>query len=116
LKLVPESAMHVVEKPWGRELWWAVTERYAGKRLEVRAGHSLSLQYHERKLETLLVVEGRIALRVGDEAREVGPGVAVTIPAGTLHRLRAITDAVIYEVSTPDLDDVVRVEDDYGRG
>jgi mannose-6-phosphate isomerase-like protein (cupin superfamily) len=113
--LVPESAMPVVHKPWGREVWWAVTDRYAGKRLEVRAGHSLSLQYHERKLETLLVTDGRILLRVGEEEREVGPGVAVTIPPGTLHRLRALADAVIYEVSTPDLDDVVRVQDEYGR-
>ncbi len=108
--------MHVVEKPWGREVWWAVTDRYAGKRLEVRAGHSLSLQYHERKLETLLLVQGRIALRVGEEEREVGPGVAVTIAPGTLHRMRAVTDAVLYEVSTPELDDVVRVQDEYGRG
>lgn len=115
MKLVAESEMHVVEKPWGREVWWAVTDRYAGKRLEVRAGASLSLQYHESKLETLLMVAGRISLRIGDEEREVGPGVAITVPPGTLHRMRAITDAVIYEVSTPELEDVVRVQDDYGR-
>jgi mannose-6-phosphate isomerase len=108
-----------VPKPWGEEIIFAHTTRYAGKVLRVRAGESLSLQYHERKDETLYLYEGRIRLFVegpmpGAE-REVGPGEAFRFEAGTRHRIAAITDAVLFEVSTPELDDVVRLEDHYGR-
>jgi mannose-6-phosphate isomerase-like protein (cupin superfamily) len=115
-----------VEKPWGWELIWALTDRYCGKLLFVRAGEALSLQYHERKDESWLVREGRAALELGKmsdtgldgalEEREIGPGDTFHFPPGTVHRVRALADTLILEVSTPDLDDVVRLADDYGRG
>jgi len=109
-----------VEKPWGWELVWAETDRYAGKLLFVRAGQSLSLQYHERKEESWLVQEGRAALELGAvggslEEQEIGPGDCFHFTPGTVHRVRALEDTLIVEVSTADLDDVVRLEDDYGR-
>jgi mannose-6-phosphate isomerase len=111
-----------VEKPWGREEVFAETERYVGKILTVRAGHALSLQYHVSKDETMRVLEGRCELHLGRDSgsRELevavlGPGDVRHIGPGTLHRLVALTDVRILEVSTPDLDDVVRVEDRYGR-
>jgi mannose-6-phosphate isomerase-like protein (cupin superfamily) len=109
-----------VEKPWGWELVWAETDSYFGKLLFVRAGESLSLQYHERKDESWLVREGRARLELGaveDERDvvEIGPGDAFRYPPGTVHRVTALEDTLIVEVSTPDLDDVVRVEDRYGR-
>jgi len=107
--------VRTVAKPWGREVWWAHCEAYAAKRLEVRGGQALSLQYHQRKHETLYVLVGRVRLRLGGEERVVGPGHVAVISPGTIHRLEALTDAVIFEVSTPDLDDVVRLEDRYGR-
>ncbi len=109
------DGVRVVEKPWGREVWYAVTDRYAGKVLEVRAGHALSLQYHRRKQETLYFRSGTGWLRLGDRVVPIEPGLAVTIQPGTLHRVEATTDLEILEVSTPDLDDVVRLEDRYGR-
>ena len=105
----------VVEKPWGFELWWAVTALYAAKTIAVRAGHALSLQYHETKMETLHLASGRVLLRLGDDQCEMNPGAVVTIPPGTVHRIHAITAATIVEVSTPHLEDVVRLEDMYGR-
>lgn len=111
----PAERQVVVPKPWGREVWWAVTPYYAAKRLEIWAGCALSLQYHRRKHETLLVVSGRSRLRLGEDEREVGPGDVVVVPPGTIHRFEALTDTVLIEVSTPDLDDVVRLEDRYGR-
>ena len=109
------GACHTVDKPWGREVWWAVGAAYAAKRLEIRAGHALSLQYHERKHETLYFLSGRVRLRLGDREMEVGPGHVAVVPPGTVHRLEALADAVIFEVSTPELGDVVRLEDRYGR-
>ncbi len=105
----------VVEKPWGREIWWAQTDRYVGKIIEVRAGTSLSLQYHRRKLETMLFVDGQGAIQLGDEVLTVGPGRAVTIAPGMVHRVSALTDLRFYEVSTPEVEDVVRIKDDFGR-
>ena len=111
-----------VEKPWGYELIWADTERYVGKLLFVRAGQALSLQYHERKDEAWLIQGGRASLElgtVGDEGSmrtvEIGEGDAFRYRPGTVHRITAIEDTTIVEVSTPDLDDVVRLEDRYGR-
>jgi mannose-6-phosphate isomerase-like protein (cupin superfamily) len=109
-----------VEKPWGWELVWAETERYVGKLLFVRAGEALSLQYHERKDESWLVREGRARLELGEvggelEQIEIGPGDAFRYRPGTVHRVTALEDTLVVEVSTPDLDDVVRVEDRYGR-
>ena len=109
-----------VEKPWGWELIWAETDAYVGKLLFVRAGESLSLQYHERKDESWLVREGRARLEVGPvdgelDALEIGQGDAFHYPPGTVHRVTALEETLILEVSTPHLDDVVRVEDRYGR-
>lgn len=110
----PEG-VEVIEKPWGREIWYAVTDRYAGKVIEVQAGHALSLQYHRRKQETLYFRSGTGRLRLGDRVIPVEPGLAVTIEPGTVHRVEATTDLEILEVSTPELGDVVRLEDRYGR-
>jgi mannose-6-phosphate isomerase len=110
-----------VEKPWGYELLWALTERYCGKVLFIRAGHALSLQYHERKDESWYVQSGCAELELGavdDEEREsivITKGACFHFGPRTVHRVRAMEDTFILEVSTPDLDDVVRLEDDYGR-
>ena len=115
----PLAPVHV-PKPWGHEIVWARTDRYAGKILHVRAGESLSLQYHERKEETLRVLTGVLTLEVGGEGEarrtvRLGPGDGWHIPPRTRHRLTAIEDVDVIEVSTPELDDVVRLEDRYGR-
>jgi mannose-6-phosphate isomerase-like protein (cupin superfamily) len=109
-----------VEKPWGWELVWAETEHYVGKLLFVRAGEALSLQYHERKDESWLVREGRARLELGAvdgplETVEIRAGDAFRYRPGTVHRVTALEDTLVLEVSTPDLDDVVRVQDRYGR-
>jgi mannose-6-phosphate isomerase len=108
-----------VEKPWGYELRFVRTDRYAGKVLFVRRGHQLSLQYHRRKDEAFLVHEGKIELVLGQgEGQRVvplGPGEAWRLTPGTVHRFRALTDCLLFEVSTPELEDVVRIEDDFGR-
>jgi mannose-6-phosphate isomerase len=110
-----------VEKPWGYEVIWALTEQYAGKLLSVNAGHQLSLQFHKQKDESWYVLEGRAELEfagAGEKAmsREVvTPGAAFRITPGTVHRIRALEDTLVLEVSTPHLDDVVRLEDVYGR-
>jgi mannose-6-phosphate isomerase len=109
-----------VEKPWGYELIWALAEEYVGKVLFVRAGQALSLQYHERKDESWLVQSGRATLELGLvggelKALEIGPGDCFRYRPGTVHRVTAIEDTTIIEVSTPQLDDVVRLEDRYGR-
>lgn len=114
LKGIP-SALRVVEKPWGQEIWWAMTDSYAGKIIEVRAGHALSLQYHNVKLETMLFTRGRGTLSLGERAIPIEEGLCVTIPPGTVHRVAAETDVLFYEVSTPEMDDVVRLADEYGR-
>jgi mannose-6-phosphate isomerase len=109
-----------VEKPWGWELVWAETEDYVGKLLFVRAGEALSLQYHEVKDESWLVREGRAVLELGvageePEPIEIEPGDAFRFRPGTVHRVTALEDLLVVEVSTPHLDDVVRLEDRYGR-
>ncbi len=108
-----------VEKPWGHELWWAQTERYLGKLLHIRAGHRLSLQYHVRKDETVHVQSGEMLLVIEEGGmlveRKVVAGESYRIAPGTKHRMVAVTDCVVLEVSTPEADDVVRLEDAYGR-
>lgn len=109
-----------VEKPWGSELVWAETEDYVGKLLKIHAGHALSLQYHEIKDEAWLVQEGRASLELGLvgeplETIEIVPGDVFRYRPGTVHRITAIEDTTIIEVSTPHLLDVVRIEDQYGR-
>lgn len=108
-----------IDKPWGYELLWAKTERYVGKILHINAGESLSLQYHEKKEETQYVLSGRIRLEVEESGelvpREMSPGEAYHLTPHTRHRLTALEDADVLEASTPELDDVVRLEDRYGR-
>ncbi len=109
------SQPRIVPKPWGREIWYAHNEHYAGKVLEVNAGHVLSLQKHLIKHETMMLQSGSIRFTLDDEVFEWTPGETITIPPGTIHRLEALSDSVILEVSTPELDDLVRLEDRYGR-
>ena len=110
-----------VDKPWGHELIWALTDVYCGKVLFVKAGHSLSLQFHREKDESWLVQSGRAKLELGEVGEPVlneevvGPGAAFRYPPGTVHRVTALDDTTIVEVSTPQVDDVVRLEDAYGR-
>ena len=110
-----------VEKPWGYEIWWARTDRYVGKMLHVKKGESLSLQYHRVKEETIRIQSGLLLLETAPAegqplARlEMKPGDVFHIVPGTVHRMTGIEDCDILEVSTPELDDVVRLEDRYGR-
>jgi len=110
-----------VEKPWGHEEWFAlVLGRFCGKALRIQAGHSLSLQYHEVKEETVSVQSGRLLFEVGVtedelESFELLPGEAVHLTPGTRHRMTALEDTIVLEASTTELDDVVRLEDRYGR-
>ena len=108
-----------VEKPWGHELIWARTDRYAGKILHVKAGHVLSCQYHTVKDETLHVLSGELILRIGTveklAERAFRAGESVHIRPGVVHQIEAITDTDVLEASTPELDDLVRLSDRYGR-
>jgi mannose-6-phosphate isomerase len=109
------------DKPWGWELLWAHAETYVGKLLFVRADQSLSLQFHNEKDESWYVLEGRAKIEMGAPgdpipgSEVVGPGAAFRIRPGTVHRVAALEDTLILEVSTPHLDDIVRLEDRYGR-
>lgn len=109
-----------VPKPWGHEVWFAHTDQYAGKLLHVEAGHRLSLQYHEQKDETSYLLSGRIIVAQGATAdnlaeREIGPGQTWRSEVGVVHTVEALEASVILEVSTPELADVVRLSDRYGR-
>ena len=108
-----------VEKPWGYELHWAKTDRYVGKLIHVNAGHALSLQYHNLKDETIYLHSGLLLFEIQVDGklveREMHPGERVHITPKTIHRMTAIQDSDIFEVSTPELQDVVRLEDRYGR-
>ena len=110
-----------IDKPWGYELLWAHAEQYVGKVLFVRAGCSLSLQFHRVKDESWYVQSGRAELQLGDVGQAVlkrevvGPGASFRFPPGTVHRVTAIEDTTILEVSTPQLEAIVRLEDEYGR-
>jgi mannose-6-phosphate isomerase-like protein (cupin superfamily) len=109
-----------VEKPWGHEIWFAHTDRYAGKLLYVNAGHRLSVQYHEEKDETSYLLSGRLLLSTGEspgqlDVTEIGVGATWRNEPGALHTSEAREDAIVVEVSTPELDDVVRLSDRYGR-
>ncbi len=108
-----------VDKPWGHELVWARTGRYVGKILHVKAGHVLSLQYHNFKDETMHVLRGELILRTrpGEalEARPFRAGESVHIPAKLVHQIEAVVDTDVLEASTAELDDLVRLEDRYGR-
>lgn len=118
--LQPSQEPRRVEKPWGHEIWWAQTPLYTGKLLHVRAGHRLSLQLHRAKDESSYVLSGRLRLTRGASAaeltsEEIGPGFAWHVAPGTVHTIEALEDAVVLEASTSEVDDVVRLEDRYGR-
>jgi quercetin dioxygenase-like cupin family protein len=108
-----------VDKPWGYELHWAKTDRYVGKLIHVNKGHALSLQYHNQKDETIYLWSGKLQFEMEVDgtlvAREMRPGESVHVTPKTIHRMTAIEDSDIFEVSTPELHDVVRLEDRYGR-
>jgi mannose-6-phosphate isomerase len=109
-----------VEKPWGYELIWAKTSDYVGKILHIKKGHQLSLQYHRKKEETFFLSTGKMNLVFENEEGKLenillSPGEAHHIPIGRKHRMIAVEDCDVFEVSTPQLDDVVRLEDSYGR-
>lgn len=113
-------SLQEVSKPWGHELIWARTNRYVGKLLFIRAGEALSLQYHRVKDETIMVLSGRMTFvyyRDGEtpHTRELGANEAFHITPGLRHRMIALEDTRVLEVSTPEIDDVVRLEDRYGR-
>jgi mannose-6-phosphate isomerase len=115
-----ESLPREVPKPWGSELWYAHTDRYAGKILQVNAGQRLSVQYHREKDETSYLLSGRARISQGPSAeqmheREVKPGDAWRNMPNMVHTIEALEDSVVLEVSTPELDDVVRLVDRYGR-
>lgn len=126
----PAHTPKIVEKPWGREIWYADQAAYAGKVLEVKQGRRLSLQYHERKTETLYLLSGKVLLTFRPLAAGEAPaaqlvtsadqsvwlpGAAIHVPVRTIHRFEALEDSVLLEVSTPDLTDVVRLQDDFSR-
>lgn len=111
---------HKVQKPWGYELWWALTDDYAGKILSVERGHRLSLQFHQQKDETAYLLSGRLLLMKGPSeddltTTELGPGDTWRNVPGDVHTIEAIEDCTVLEVSTPEVDDVVRLSDRYGR-
>ncbi|MFC1991585.1 cupin domain-containing protein [Chloroflexota bacterium] len=109
-----------LEKPWGFELLFAHTSSYAGKLISVKKGHRLSLQYHKEKDESIYIYEGKALLEIEGQDKqlvqaEISSGYCFRVPPLTRHRLRAIEDTVLFEVSTPELEDVERLDDDYGR-
>jgi mannose-6-phosphate isomerase len=115
----PDETRRVV-KPWGHEVIWAHTDRYVGKILVIETGRRLSLQKHEVKDESILVLSGRLELTLEDDTgrivvEELGPGDRRRISTGRIHRFAAIERCELVEVSTPELDDVIRLEDDFGR-
>lgn len=115
-----QTPLQIKLKPWGREIWFAHTDRYAGKILEVKKGARLSLQYHEKKCETQYVFEGKIKLTYGLDEKSLtemvlNPGDKFDIFPYTVHRIEGLEDSKIFEVSSPELDDVIKLADDYGR-
>ena len=116
-----QQANHTyVEKPWGGEIIWAHTDKYAAKVLEIKAGHQLSLQYHVQKTETIYLESGQLVLQLEDDDGVIRdhtllPGQSMHIQSPKKHRMIAVKDCRVFEVSTPELTDVVRISDSYGR-
>ena len=109
-----------VAKPWGREIIWAETDRYAGKIIEIEAGRRLSLQYHDVKDEWIRVLSGRLVLALENDAGDLlevtlGPGEGAHVPPRRRHRFTAVERTELIEVSSPELADVIRLADDFGR-
>jgi mannose-6-phosphate isomerase len=113
--------IEIADKPWGREIIWAKNMHYAGKILEVKKGERLSLQLHEKKTETMYILQGNAVLEIEDKTNKSTKSIrlekdsSVDIEPKTIHRLIALEDSRVLEVSTPELTDVVRLKDDYGR-
>jgi mannose-6-phosphate isomerase len=112
--------MITIEKPWGKEELIEVNDRYVLKRLTMLAGHRCSLQYHLQKIETIIVVSGKLRIQTGENpnhliSKDYGPGDSITIAPRQIHRMEGVDDCVYLEASTPELDDVVRLKDDYNR-
>ena len=117
---VLDGAQRHVAKPWGSEQIWALTERYCGKIIRIDAGRRLSLQRHRHKEESLIVLSGTLRLHLEDDdgtvrTHDLGPGDSAHVGVPRIHRFEALTDVELVEVSTPEIDDVERLEDDYGR-
>jgi len=115
-----QNPVQIKLKPWGREIWFAETNHYAGKILELKKGHRFSLQYHEKKKETQYLRSGKVKMTYGQDKENLSnivlnPGDKFDILPYTIHRAEALEDSEIFEVSTPDLNDVVKLDDDYGR-
>jgi mannose-6-phosphate isomerase-like protein (cupin superfamily) len=109
-----------VDKPWGYELCWAVTDRYVGKLLHIVEGHALSLQYHVQKDESIFVVSGLLDLVLESadgtlETHRLAPGMSAQVRPGRRHRFIAVEETDLFEASSPEIDDIVRLEDRYGR-
>lgn len=118
--MAQQMPIQIKEKPWGREIWFAHTKYYAGKILEVRKGARLSLQYHEKKTETQYIFEGKVKFTFGKnekdlQERVLNPGDKFDIFPYTIHRIEGLKNSKIFEVSSPELNDVVKLADDYGR-
>jgi quercetin dioxygenase-like cupin family protein len=112
--------IQIKPKPWGEEIWFAHTDKYAGKILKVKQGHRYSLQYHEKKQETQYIYSGKVKFSYGTDqsnlqVKILNAGDKIDVAPYTIHRLEALEDSEIFEVSTPELDDVVKIDDDYGR-
>ena len=112
--------IQIKQKPWGEEIWFAHTDKYAGKILKVKQGHRYSLQYHEKKQETQYIYSGKVKFSYGTDqsnlqVKILNEGDKIDVAPYTIHRLEALEDSEIFEVSTPELDDVVKIDDDYGR-
>jgi len=114
------AVIKITKKPWGEERLFALTKKYAGKILIVRKGHRLSLQYHDKKEETLYLDSGMLKLMIGPDKEELSvkiltSGMTFHVSPKTIHRMEAIDNCRLIEVSTPELKDVIRIEDDYNR-
>lgn len=112
---IQNTNSYTVSKPWGYEYVFIKTDNYVGKVLHIEEGHRISLQYHEIKSETLYIIKGRCEIILGTELNIVEKGATIHIKAGEIHRIRALSECEIIEISTPEIDDIVRLEDDYNR-
>ncbi len=110
-----QTEVQIIPKPWGKEIWFANQPEFVGKILHINKGHRYSLQYHEKKIETQYVLKGRVKFTLDDKEVILEPGDKLDVHPGVVHRAEALEDVEIVEVSTNDLDDVVKIEDDYGR-
>ena len=110
------STFKFIEKPWGYEKIIEKNDKYVMKELFMKEGNQCSLQYHEKKHETVYVISGKLKLTIEGKESVLHPGFTISIPPNTVHRMKAITDTLYLEASTPELDDVVRLKDDYNRG